>query len=311
MSFVWRLGAMVVVGGALATACGGSVTSDGAGKGSPAAPEAPTAAGFPAQLEQLACDTLETCCSAAHLTFDRAACAKAFNVNAVQTGEGISFDSAAAQRCLDEFKTATNACSAFDKSQLPDCSRTTRGTLPLGAACTSSRQCAPTNGRIPDCQYAPDANIGTCALEETPAHAAPGDRCQTTCTLDDGCETGTSTASPTDPVLPPPVGACYVADALYCSSSSQTCTSIGNKGDICYASNGCSSGLVCVGLAESYTTDSGQVRPGKCGPPQAEGAPCVTSEECVTLACDPAAAVCTHVPLATAGLCLGVVPGAD
>jgi hypothetical protein len=309
MNFVGRVSA-VVVAVALATGCGGSVTSDSATGGSPGggspATGGPTAAEFPAQLEQLACDTLEPCCSVAQLPFDRIACLKAFNVRAVASGEGIAFDSAAAQRCLDEFKRATHDCSAFDKSQLPDCNLLTQGTLPLGAACTSSRQCAATPSGAITCYFEASATTGRCSLVETGAHAARGEGCDATCLADGNCEVG---ASPVGSPLPS--GDCYVTDGLYCDTQKQRCERIGNSGDTCSASDGCASGLVCVGLVDQYTTGTGELRPGTCGPPQSEGAPCGSSEECVTLACDSGTGFCAHVPLATAGLCLGLLPGAD
>ena len=313
MSFVSRVGRVVVVGLVFALGCGGSVTNTGgvggAGGQGQSGAGAPSAADFVMQLEQVACDTLEPCCSSAHLPFDRAACLEAFDIGPLESGAGIAFDSAAAQRCIDEFKTATHDCSAFDKSQLPDCNRVTHGTLPLGAACTDPHQCAGTPGRVTTCDYGANSPTGTCALAEAAPHAASGDLCQATCFADGSCEIGTAPAVSPTPIQPR--GACYIADGLYCDWGGQQCQRIANSGDTCYAPDGCTSGLVCVGFIDRYTTGTGEVRPGTCGPPRAEGAPCASPGECVTFACDARTAVCLHVPLATAGLCLGMLPGAD
>ncbi len=320
MNFSWRVGRVVVVGLVLAAGCGGSVASNGGNGGNgggsggqgQTAPGGLSAATFPTQLAQLACATLEPCCAADQLPFDRAACLDGLTDGPVHSGDGIAFDSAAAQRCLDEFVSATHGCSAFDKSQIPDCNRLTQGTLPVGSTCTSDRQCAASSGRSATCDYAPNGTTGSCALVQATPHAALGGPCNATCAADNNCEEG-SAPSVSAPGTSPPVasGNCYLADGLYCAWDSQQCQSIGNSGDTCHAREGCVSGLACVGLADSSTTNNGTTHAGTCAPPQPEGAPCINANDCAKLACDPATGLCAHVPFATAGLCQGMLPGAD
>jgi hypothetical protein len=113
-------------GGAAGASAAAGSTSVCAGAGAGGA----NPADFPGQITSAFCSVLSPCCAAAQLPFDEAACeayvGTEFQYDVSRIGNGIAFDCAAAQRCLDELSSAVRGCNAYDKAQLPACRSTSR-----------------------------------------------------------------------------------------------------------------------------------------------------------------------------------------
>jgi hypothetical protein len=282
---------------AAVTGCSGSVVSSDGGAGSSgsagSSSAGPTAAEFPGQIAKSFCASLGPCCASAALRFDDAACetfiAHNFAIDSV-LGNGLAFDSAAAQRCIDNLLTETMGCTANLKYDLSDCDQLVVGTLPVGASCTDGRACAAPPGGTAGCTLDASGVRGMCELEMPPlTRGINGDACSASCTEGDGCAFANGA-----PMLNV---ACYNTDGLYCSAE-LTCAALLAAGQRCRSTADCAAGLYC---AEDSSNVPGVI--GSCALLKDNGTPCLTAAECVSHACN---STCFHPPLATPNLCLGI-----
>lgn len=295
--------AVLGLGGVLVSSgCSGSTTDDG---GAASVPKDQ----FISRFVDAVCDSVGPCCQNAGFTYDAAGCKALGNAELSKDfaldRPNVKYDAAAGGKCIEAVRKAVQSCSTIDIVGGPECSGVLAGTLPEGAACEASIECAaPAGAHAHYDSPGPDPQ-GVCVVE---ARGKTGDPCGATCTEhDSGSDCfGSSSSSGT--------AICYTNDGLYCD---QTCKPLIAVGQPCeaegcvdgaYCSGGscttlpaagapCAQGILCgEGLyCDEFTT---------CQPPKAEGQPCVSSFECVTEHCD-AEGVCTKDSLASATLCSG------
>lgn len=280
--------------GSAANSDGGAGSTGSAGSSSAGSSSGgPTAAEFPGRIAKSFCDSLAPCCASAGLRFDDAACeasvAREFALDAA-IGNGLAFDSAAAQRCIDDLLTETMGCTANLKYGLSDCDQLLVGTLPVGASCTDSRACAAPPGGTAGCMFDASGVRGTCQLETPPlTRGINGDACSASCVEGNGCDV--ANGAPMINV------ACYNSDGLYCSAE-LTCAALLAAGQRCRSTTDCAAGLYC---AEDTANVPGVI--GSCALLKENGTPCLTGTECLSHACN---STCFHPPLATPNACLGI-----
>ena len=231
-------------------------------------------------------------------SFDDAACeasvARRILRSTQQSGNGLAFDSAAAQRCIDDLLTETMGCTANLNYGLSDCDQLLVGTLPVGASCTDRRACAAPPGGTAGCMFDASGVRGTCQLETPPlTRGINGDACSASCVEGNGCDV--ANGAPMVDV------ACYNTDGLYCSAE-LTCAALLAAGQRCRSTTDCSAGAYC---AEDDDPASANVPGviGSCALLEENGTPCLTGTECVSQACN---STCFHPPLATPNACQGI-----
>ncbi|HWZ89989.1 MAG TPA: hypothetical protein VNW92_14100, partial [Polyangiaceae bacterium] len=206
---------------ACATACGsaGPPSSDAVG---------PSAEEFPNRVATLFCGVLQDCCATAQLPYDAAKCQSQisgeFQRDVTQVGNGLAFDRAAAQRCLDELTLAMQGCSWSDKLTTQDCDRLLVGTLAVGSPCTDGRACAGPPDVPTDCMFDASGTNGICALKPATPRGRAGEACSTSCDTKGQCSDATSASTVN-------IG-CYQSDGLYCSPA-LVCTPISGAGGPC------------------------------------------------------------------------------
>ena len=262
----------ILVALAMATlvACGGDTTG-GSSQGSPV-PETELVD----CMVTAYCAGLGVCCQSRGLAFSATGCdagLHAANAGVSSICEpGTTYDAVAAGTCLEQAKSYIASCGSASTSPPAVCNRMCVGTLPVGAACQSTEQCAqPASGQV-DCSFTASAQ-GTC----TPAvRGQLGESCQGTCSLGGDCAYS----------LPVPVGGdagvpgnatCYTDDGLYCASD-WTCQRLVALGDACSDAESCVSGAYCsmAGVCEAL---------------KAAGAACASYYECLG-SCDSATGRC-------------------
>lgn len=178
---------------------------------------------------------------------------------------GFAFDSAAAERCLNEVKLATQACNQFAPAQLRDCSRIVVGMTPPGGACSDTLECASVPGMSVYC-----SDGGICAGSMLDTRGARGDACADSCDTQGSCM-GIQGATAIS------VG-CYEVDGLYCSAASFVCTAISASGGPCSSDGGCMAPDTCV---FDTSAQAAHLEPGHCGFPTSNG-PFATQYSCLS-----------------------------
>ena len=231
---------------------------------------------LPDQLAAAYCDGLGSCCQASGFALDDARCQatlKAQVAGNLPTTPTVGYDQNAAGNCVAALRTQLGRCGDIEDDQaLEACNRMFVGTLPEGAACTQSEECAaPPDGRA-SCYRSADDGAGVCQVYRVMAHGAVGQACTTTCTVQGtgecyGSTTVTSgsggAANATASV------ACYTNDGLYCASG--TCQKMEPVGGPCqsYATTAC--------VATAYC----DTQAGLCQAKLAVGADCSSADSCV------------------------------
>ena len=271
--------------GALATlsilGCAGRTTSEGPGDVS--------AEAFPDRVARLLCGRYGDCCRAVTEPFDDAACEARWRSAASSDVERAAeanhrFDRAAAQRCLDEVENSTRDCLDSVKGLYPSCIALVVGTLPLGATCDASDECAGQRDGV-NCFTDVYGTPWTCAKGGVfvPPRGVLGAACSTTCDKANIC----SGPIPSGGALPTTDVACFVEDDLFCSGDGR-CVQRGAAGQPCGGGYACASGSNC-----SYTAN-------ECVVPRPNGSPCRDGSECTHGACS---GVCYTPTLVSPALC--------
>jgi hypothetical protein len=288
---------------------------------------------LPDKVAEAYCAGLAGCCQKSGFSLNQAGCQAAWRAQAAQNQPApanVSYDPNAAGQCLTGIRALLSACSDIeDETTMAVCNRVFVGTLPTGAACTHSEECAdPSNGNA-YCDLSDATAEGVCAAYLPPAHGTVGQACSTTCTVEGGGEScsgtspsisgagGASNASPVN------VG-CYTNDGLYCSTGG-TCQKPVQVGGACDSYGACTSTAYCdlqtrlctakaaVGAACSNfmgCVAEAYCRASVCEAKKADGQPCTSFEECqgyCDLSEDPTGGLCTGAGasgiVATSRLC--------
>lgn len=240
-----------------------------------------------AQYGQLMCTAIELCCAEAGLTFNPSFCQ--LLVSSPGAGAGVTYDAVAAGECLAELRDPGIECGVTP--EMPACDRVYTGSLPLGAACTSDAECAPST----DGDVACDLSDEICSLTR---RGAAGDVCSSSCQelQPDGwfcLGAGESSLPDYEQVQ------CFREDGLSCSSG--VCSPLAALGESCSSDTNCVTGTYCdfalqtcaalADLGESCAS-LGCVEGAFCSPAssceqaKAEGEPCTTDDECLSSNCD-------------------------
>lgn len=268
----------VLSGGLLVGACGGSSKSDGSpGTG-------PVAEGdFIQKVADAVCGNLSGCCAATGLPYDRAGCeAYVLGELELDVSPNTTWDSVAAGRCVDWFVSVASSCRDSRDNREP-CQDIYRGTLPEGAPCTASEECADIRGTAATCAYDSVTSMDTCAREIEPIRGRAGDACSSTCSADSCVGFGSPEGGAANTI-------CHVEDGLLCSSVQGLCVPPPRLGEACFDYY-CGAGAYCsnVSLVCTATKPNGQS--------------CEFSEECTGSSC--ADGICGPRTLATSELCSG------
>ncbi|HEY1536972.1 MAG TPA: hypothetical protein VGF76_23290 [Polyangiaceae bacterium] len=269
-------------------ACAGTSTSTSAGTSGGISSEQ-----FVSQLTDAFCDNIASCCRAAAIAFELATC----KVNAGAFFQGsleqvlslkVSYVADAAAQCVAAYASVAKSCASWDNSLLitAACRQVFVGTLPVGAPCTDSDECARVAGSSVGCSGSPSA---TCVAT---AKLTLGASCTDTCGADTDCaNSGTSARGGTSTP-----GFCYADDGLYCDSTN-TCQPLLAVDQACDAFGGCTSGAFCAG-GVCTTLES-----------------CVDGSDCAGGFCQPGpdgTQMCTANGIASAINCAGTLgAGAD
>ncbi len=163
------------------------------------------------------------------------------------------------------------------------CEEIYRGTLPQGAACTESDECADTGGAGATCTYDDDSGTtGTCVPAVEPTRGRAGDPCSTTC-ASSGCSGFGSSSDPST--------ICYLEDGLVCDFSQGVCAPAPVLGESCSESYYCAGATYCSSISLV------------CEASKPDGTSCESGEECAGGRC--VDDVCGPQSLASSDLCSG------
>jgi hypothetical protein len=259
--------------GALFSACG---KSEGTG--------VETREEFATRAASTFCESLGACCSAGSFAFDASSCKSqmAARFNANWSALEVSFDPAAAERCLEDL-SAHIECGEVDDDGIGSCNDVFRGKVALGGACSSDIECQPAAAGSVSCSEDGDSEDGVCVVSsETGAPArrgVVGEACNSTCDdrgAGESCDVSVPVPAPGpggEPVVDP--ATCYLSDGLYCSFAvSGTCKALARLGEPCDSYDACMDGSFC------------DFEAGTCKSPQPNGSPCSSSEHCQSDYCD-------------------------
>ncbi|MEZ4374081.1 MAG: hypothetical protein R3B07_24890 [Polyangiaceae bacterium] len=256
-----RFGLISVSVGLIVVACGGS-TEDTSSGPVPASELIP-------QLADAICN-IQSCCEAAGYGYDAAACKAIYSAGLKEQFEATpntTYDAVAAGHCLDAVRLFAASCGAKAEQATDACDGVLQGTLPAGAACEQSAECAKPSGGDAYCD-------GTCV--QLP-RGALGDGCDTTCQQHDGgteCWSGGLAGDG-----PGGTAECYVNDGLSCQDG--TCAPARKLGEACDWVD-CEIGAHC--------SDAGV-----CVANGGEGATCSSSQQCTSgFFCGENSGVCTR-----------------
>jgi len=208
--------------------------------------------------------------------------------------EGVVYDSARARACVDYIQAAD--CENVDYTEM--CAAAWQGTLPLGANCTSARQCEGYYDLGVRCET-------QCVAAET-YQTEPGAACDRTCRFVEGLD------NPLCMVELNATGdaACYYSDGYRCFGGS--CVPLGAMGEACSGNYQCVEGAACIQGVCSARIELDQF----CSA-DAVGNPCVSGAYCDGLRCIAQVDLgesCTAPEACMSGSCLGdvcTVPGAQ
>jgi hypothetical protein len=198
--------------------CGGSSTQTGEEATGPVAE-----GDFLQKVADAVCGDLGACCAATGFPYDRAGCESyVLDELELEVPPNTTWDSVEAGKCIDWFERIVSSCSNTQTEDGP-CTRIFYGTLPEGAACADSAECADIRGSEATCAYDDITVSGSCRPLVEAARGRAGDECSSTCS-GIGCGGFDS----------PGGGAiCYVEDGLVCSSASFTCAAAPGLGEPC------------------------------------------------------------------------------
>lgn len=279
-------------------------------------------ANYASALAEANCTGISGCCRSGGFAFDEASCVDRVRaqysalVDSRSREPNLRFDEAAAARCVAAIRAANAACTdkALAEATYGACNGVFAGTLALGAACTSSIECAAGPGEHVACDQ------GKCARwdsEPRLPRGVEGVACAASCQGDpsrDYC-----------PVWGEEVtGAlCWSGDELYCSPETERCVALAAVGDACGAGADddpcvdrarCQDGVCIAAVIGDPCGSAGRDCPAAsrcdaesrtCRARKANGHACFQGDDCVSLECR--SGICTDFTRASNDSCSGLM----
>ncbi len=173
--FEWaRLCALVLVAGAAVAGCGSTE-----GEGAPSDVQS-----YLERYWKVRCEARAFCCELNGETHDVSACvSKSLREYALSSGVAHTLDPAAAEQCIGEIEAWEKSCPPrqLGWQEPAACARAITGTLPLGAECDHSADCAASEEGPVFCLLREgDASLKSrCAVSVAPAPGQPCDATET------------------------------------------------------------------------------------------------------------------------------------
>jgi hypothetical protein len=251
----------------LLSGCGKS-TSDSAG----AVPQSELVT----RVADIVCEGRGQCCRNGGVSFDVEYCKQSLAAeledDLMDQGVNVVYDPEAAGECLEVAAAKAECGRLEDDDAAPACERVFQGTLALGAACSSSRECRAAEGQSVTCSSPDGVAPEVCRLLKTSsARGKLGDACNTTCSSNscDGVAVPEPAPAPGAPsVEPTPLLVCYRVDGLYCDFDSGACAKLVPQGGACSSYDACAEGSFC-----DFSTHT-------CSTPRSDGSACNGDYEC-------------------------------
>ncbi len=244
---------------------------------------------FEATYVEALCSMTDCCAAYSHDPLANACDERASEVRSelrtLSALPGVTYDADAAGRCIEATRAFYSGCGAGDEQAVNDaCRHVFVGTLPPGAACTESAQCAPAAAGYARCDQAAEGATGVCFAPDSAApHAALGGECEDTCETYDEADGFCYGTQPN----------CYVSDGLRCDFDSSTCFAVKADGEACTDGVECANeycnvnGLCSAGPAAGEPCDYGECgegyycgADGVCQARVALGGNCTEDAEC-------------------------------
>jgi len=198
---------------------------------------------FAAEYADVLCDGLSRCCPAAGLPYDDATCRSNWllvsqSIVTVAEPPNVSYNGNAAATCFEAIRADLAACNNFSDvgDNEPACRQVFQGTLPNGAECQESIECArPAEGSVGCSQD----DLGVRRCDQRPLGVL-GSPCEGTCSREGNvtfCSLGGSGAA-----------RCYKNDGLFCDDTGTgTCQRLVAIGGDCTGFKECVDGAFCDG----------------------------------------------------------------
>ncbi len=224
---------------------------------------------LPGRLAVVVCNSAAACCRNAKLPFDNASCKRAFadqiQRDLDESSDRVSYDANAAGECLDAM-AASIRCGDYRAVSPPICERIWRGTLQLGTACRSSRECTPSDFEYVSCDSDGEGSR-VCQSRPRAARGDAGDACAFTCPAGEECNFAVDVGGGQ------PLTICYLDDGLFCDDEG-VCAGLIEVGDACAASDACRAGAFCDFTAR------------RCRALKADREPCTSDSQCQSGNCE-------------------------
>lgn len=280
---------------------------------------------FASKLAEAHCGSIAGCCRSGGFAFEEEACLGSARaqfsawVDEETSKPNRSFDEAAAGRCIAGWRAMNTACDdrALAEAANDACGGVIPGVLALGAACTSSSECAAGPGEEVDCDE------GKCALSDSPSslpRGAEGAACIGSCEGEPGHGYSCTHRPDVQGAL------CWSSDGVYCSGETDQCEplaavgqacSLGSSSGVCVIGARCQDG-VCVATAngDACSGSSDNTCPAgstcdsaskTCQPRKANGEACNEDYACASLECRNSR--CVDYTVASGPTCAGVPNG--
>lgn len=304
---------------------------------------------FPALYAQALCTSLQHCCAENGVSQSYAQCTKGWEafVQALISGPNATgnFDPGAASQCIAEVSAAQNASCQPVPGSLTDaratCQAVFAGTVPVGAPCTSTAQCAPSQD---------PASVVICAVTPGAADGGSGSSSGGQLPLSDPSvsikgfgvsplDVAVCVAVTAPDAAGPAPGPCTIdaqaktdsciSQGMFCDSTSMACTPFQGQGKPCdpVVVASCQAGNYCAGSGATVGTcvtagpvgspctdpsmcdatgycDTGSQ---KCKAILQPGSPCTSGTQCTIGVCDDTTHTCLTNAFATTATCNGNV----
>jgi len=278
---------------------------------------------FPERFASVWCQAVEPCCASERIAYEPATCRSqardyAASLLATRLTGDTTYSAAAGTACLGRLEQALKACELEDASTA--CTLIFVGPSPEGTPCANGSACA--SGY---CALGEAGLSGVCAAANyrAPSHGKRGESCVGSCGVPGSFQCPSS-------LLPNSEGTttyCYAEDKLYCTFDSdlldalscQPYAAIGAAcGEVsCIPGAFCDAGTCvaqqatgpCADTPDRCAVESYCDGDQQCQAKQANGAACLSGEECSSSSCssDGQEGVCDSGSALTARACSGVL----